>query len=338
MISLSDSGSAASTLARQNQMPVDSTRERIAEFIGLEVVSEHPPIQIVERQSENGHTRSLVQYTLSDGDVVEAFLFEPERKSSKTSVLVLHQHNSQWTIGKSEIAGLAGDPMQAFGPALARHSVTVIAPDAIRFESRLGMSGRGTQLTPTLTRPGGSAGGWLQYYNQMAHRLVQGDLLMRKMLSDCMAAISVLQSINSDGMPIGAIGHSLGGGLALFLAALDTRVAFTCSSGAAGSFRHKLAHGTGLELSLIIPGFAKQFDIEDVVRCIAPRKIFVVSSEDDALSADADDVVQRARGVFEGMNCSERLEHLRSQGGHALDRHRFNAIVNWTLAQCHEAG
>src|SRR5262245_11768910 len=212
-------------------MPVDSIRERIAEFIELDTVSQHPPIQIVARQSEDGHTRSLVQYTLSDGDVVEAFLFEPQRKRSKTCVLVLHQHNSQWTIGKSEVAGLAGDPMQAFGPALARRGVTVLAPDAIGFESRLGMSGWGTQLAPTLTRPGGSADGWLQYYNQMAHRLVQGDLLIRKMLSDCMAAISVLQSINAE-RPVGAIGHSLGGGLALFLAALDTRVAFTCSSGA----------------------------------------------------------------------------------------------------------
>jgi dienelactone hydrolase len=319
-------------------MPVDSVRERIAEFIGLEKVSEHPPIQIVDRQSDDGYTRSLLQYWLSDGDVVEAFLFEAERKNSKAGVLVLHQHNSQWTIGKSEVAGLAGDPMQAFGPALARRGVTVLAPDAIGFESRLGMSGWGTELAPTLTRPGGFVDGWLQYYNQMAHRLVQGDLLIRKMLSDCMAAISVLESINSEGMPIGAIGHSLGGGLALFLAALDTRVAFTCSSGAACSFRHKLAHGTGLEMSLIIPGFAKQFDIEDVVRCIAPRKIFVVSSEDDAVSADADDVVQRAKGVFEEMNCSECLEHLRGRGGHALDRHRFNAIVDWTLAQCHEVG
>jgi dienelactone hydrolase len=316
---------------------MESLPERIAKFIGLERVEEHPSIRIVDRSRDDRYTRSLLEYSLSDGDVIQAFLFEPEVKRSKARVLVLHQHNSQWTIGKSEVAGLTGDPMQAFGPALARRGITVLAPDAIGFESRLGMPGWGTQFAPALPRPGGSADEWLQYYNQMAHRLVQGDLLIRKMLSDCMAAISVLQSINSDGIPIGAIGHSLGGGLALFLAALDTRVVFTCSSGAAGSFRHKLAHGTGLEMSLIIPGFAKQFNIEDLLRCIAPRKILVVSSDDDAASADADDVVQRAKGVFEEMNCSDCLEHLRGRGGHALDRHRFDAIVNWTLAQCHEA-
>jgi dienelactone hydrolase len=317
---------------------MDSVRARIAEFIGLETVAERPQVRIVDRQSDDGYARSLVQYSLPDGDVIEAFVFEPVCQNSKAGVLALHQHNSQWTIGKSEVAGLAGDPMQAFGPALARHGVTVLAPDAIGFESRLRTAGWGAGLAPALTRPGGSADGWLQYYNQMAHRLVQGDLLIRKMLGDCMAAISVLQSINAEGMRVGAIGHSLGGGLALFLAALDTRVAFTCSSSAVGSFRHKLAHGTGLEMSLIIPGFAKQFDVDDVVRCIAPRRIFVVSSEDDAVSADADEVVRRAKGAFEGMNCTECLEHLRGRGGHALDRQRFNAIVNWTVAQCQKAG
>src|SRR5262245_7288589 len=212
-------------------MPMNSVRERIAEFIGLAMVAERPSIRIVERQSDDGYTRSLLQYSLSNADVIEAFVLEPIRQNSNGSVLALHQHNSQWTIGKSEVAGLAGDPMQAFGPALARQGVTVLAPDAIGFESRLTTAGWGTGLAPTLTRPGGSADGWLQYYNQMAHRLVQGDLLIRKMLSDCMAAISVLQNINAE-RPVGAIGHSLGGGLALFLAALDTRVAFTCSSGA----------------------------------------------------------------------------------------------------------
>jgi len=315
---------------------MDSVRECIAEFIGLETVAERPSVRILDRQSDDGYTRSLVQYSLLDGDVIEAFVFEPVRHNANAGVLALHQHNSQWTIGKSEVAGLAGDPMQAFGPALARHSVTVLAPDAIGFESRLTTAGWGTDLAPALTRPG-SADGWLQYYNEMAHRLVQGDLLIRKMLSDCMAAISVLQSINAE-RPVGAIGHSLGGVLALFLAALDTRVAFTCASGAVGSFRHKLAHGTGLEMSLIIPGFAKQFDIDDVVRCIAPRRIFVVSSEDDAVSADADEIVRRVKDAFDGMNCTECLEHLRGQGGHALDRQRFDSIVSWTVAQCQRAG
>src|SRR5262249_39546395 len=153
------------------------------------------------------------------------------------------------------------DPMQAFGPALARRGVAVLAPDAIGFESR---------VQPAV---GGPGDGRLQYYNQMTHRLVQGDLLIRKMLSDLQAAISVLWQVLPAGSSIGVVGHSMGGAVALFLGALDTRINFTCSSGAVGSYRRKLARGIGLDMALVIPGFASHLDIDDVMRCIAPRQL-----------------------------------------------------------------
>ncbi len=317
---------------------MDSVRERIVDFIGLQPVAEPPTVRVVNRESEDGYARRLVQYSVPDGDVVDAFIFEPADKRPMAAVLALHQHNSQWAIGKSEIAGLAGDPLQAFGPALARRGVSVLAPDAIGFESRLGTAGGGIGLAPPLTKPGGSAEGWLQYDNQMAHRLVQGDLLIRKMVTDCMVGISLLKGASIEGIPVGVIGHSLGGGLALFVGALDTRVSFTCSSGAVGSYRHKLARGTGLEMSFVIPGFARQFDVHDLVRCIAPRRVLVVSAEDDAASADADQVVNQAKAAFEVLNCVDHLEHLRVPGGHALDTGRFDAIVEWTSARCEFAG
>src|SRR5262245_47255194 len=86
---------------------MNSIRERIAEFIELKSVAERPCIQIIERKSDDGYSRTLVRYTVSDADVVEAFVFEPVRQNAKAGVLVLHQHNSQWVIGKSEVAGLA---------------------------------------------------------------------------------------------------------------------------------------------------------------------------------------------------------------------------------------
>ena len=63
----------------------------------------------------------------------------------------------------------------------------------------------------------------------------------------------------------------MGGNTALFLGALDPLVDFVCASGAPGSYRRKLARGIGLEMALIIPGFASRFDMDDCQRCIAPR-------------------------------------------------------------------
>jgi dienelactone hydrolase len=259
-------------------------------------VTSAPKLETKSESRQDGYVRKVVTYEAPDGEVIESFLFEPIVPATGR-VVFLHQHASNWDIGKREIAGLEGDPHQAFGPALARRGVLVLAPDLVGFESRRG--------------PGD---GWLQYYNHAMHRLARGELLMTKILRDVSAAVAAL------GENVGLAGHSHGGNVTLFASALDDRVAFACASGALCSYRHKIAHGTGLEMALVIPGFASRFDLDDLVRCIAPRPLFVVSSEDDKYAADAALVLERA-----GTNA----EHLRTPGEHALDARRFEAIVDW---------
>jgi hypothetical protein len=70
-------------------------------------------------------------------------------------------------------------------------------------------------------------------------------------------------------------------------------------------------------------------DVDDLIRCVAPRRLFVVSSEDDPVAADASDLVARAEPAFTQANCPDHLAHLRVAGGHALDARRFHAIVDW---------
>jgi dienelactone hydrolase len=207
-----------------------------------------------------------------------------------------------------------------------------MAPDAVGFESRMKKAGWGAALAPAIDKPHSTPDHWVQYYNQMAHRLVQGDLLMRKILEDSALALSVLHE-HTKAERLGAIGHSFGGIVALFLAALDTRIAYTCSSGAVCSYKHKLLNGTALEMSLIIPGFAEKYDVDDLLRCVAPREMFVVSATDDPQSADADKVVKNAFKDFAALGCPGHLEHLRATGGHAMDPARFDAILEWLTAQ-----
>src|SRR5690606_27385234 len=51
---------------------------------------------------------------------------------------IWHQHNGEWHIGKSEPAGLAGNPMHHTGAALAKLGYVVLCPDALCFEERQG--------------------------------------------------------------------------------------------------------------------------------------------------------------------------------------------------------
>ena len=159
---------------------------------------------------------------------------------------------------------------------------------------------------------------------------------MRKVLSDSATGLSVLARHSQvDDRRLGVIGHSFGGSLALFLGALEPRLNYVCSSGAACTYRRRMQDGTGIEFSQVIPGFAARFDIDDLVKCIAPRRVLLVSSTDDPFTRDADDVETSARGTFEGLGCSDHLSHVRTEGAHALDEKRHNAVIEWLTIAAH---
>ena len=139
----------------------DVLHSEISSFLRFERREPRAPLTVLDEVPLDGYTRKLVSYGAPDGEPVQAFLFEPRSPKLQAAVIVLHQHNSEWALGKSEVAGLAGDPLQAFGPALARAGVLVFAPDVVGFESRWGRPGDGRELAPPINKPHGSAEGWL---------------------------------------------------------------------------------------------------------------------------------------------------------------------------------
>jgi predicted esterase len=115
--------------------------------------------------------------------------------------------------------------------------------------------------------------------------------------------------------------------------ALDQRIHFGCSSGAACSYRYKMTHHVGIEMAEVIPGFAPRFDIEDLAICMASRHVLLLSATEDDASQDADDIVRTVRNAYAAMGVEEHLDHKRYEGGHALTEERFEAIVHW-LVMC----
>jgi dienelactone hydrolase len=264
-----------------------------------------PELETLERLRRDGYEQRLVRYAGVDGDEVRAYLLVPDGDAPFGAALVHHQHNSEYHLGKSEVAGLAGDPLQAFGPGLARRGLVVLAPDSIGFEDR------------------GSDGP--RHFNEMAYRLVRGRLLMTTVLGDASLALAALLARDDvDAARVGAVGHSYGGSTTLFQAALDERVRFACASGAACTYRRRMADATGLELAQVVPGILEVADIDDVVRMIGPRPLLLVSAPEDPYSADADEIAASA--------AYPALEHGRFAGGHPLTRERFDLIVEWTVS------
>jgi dienelactone hydrolase len=199
--------------------------------------------------------------------------------------------------------------------------MVVLAPDSICFEDRR-RNRMGTEPDEETDVA--------QHYDEMCYRLLRGDTLMRKVLSDSAQGISLLGSSPLvDAERIGILGHSYGGNTVLFHGALDERIRFACSSGAACSYQYKMAQHVGIEMAEVIPGFALRYDIADLVACFAPRPVLLVSATDDAASQDAERIVQIAQERGASMGSAEQIEHQRYAGKHAVTQERFDAIVYW---------
>ena len=293
-------------------------RNEIARLIGIDISDSATDIKyvILESTKEDGYTRQLIEYD-SYGDKVSAYLLLPEILDRNPAVLIHHQHNREHHLGKSEVCGLLGNPLQAFGPALVKRGFVVLAPDSICFEDR--------RKDPTV-----EGFDFWQHFDEMCYRILQGEYLMKKVLNDAMSGISLLAGLEYvDSKRIGTLGHSYGGNTVLFLSALDERISFSCASGSACTYKNRMQNGVGIEMASVIPGFVQKYDIDDLVACIAPRHLLIVSSDEDKYSKDADDIVEKVCPIYKEYDALRHLQHKRYQGGHALTEERFHDIIEW---------
>jgi hypothetical protein len=158
-------------------------RQEIREFLDFSLPEGPIPFTIKEEVGEAGYSRQVIQYYGREGDTIPAYLLIPEGEGPFPAVLLYHQHNGERHIGKSEMCGLVGDPFLAFGPALAKQGIAVLAPDSICFEDRRrnveGVEPHELDVA--------------QHYDEMCYRLLRGDTLMRKILDDGAHAITLLR-------------------------------------------------------------------------------------------------------------------------------------------------
>ena len=74
----------------------------------------------------------------------------------------------------------------------------------------------------------------------------------------------------------------------------------------------------------VVPGLSMLCETADLVRATTPRPVLIVSAQQDPYSIDADTLLADAPGS---------VTHIRSDGGHAIDQPRFEAIMDWLGGQ-----
>ncbi len=309
-------------------MNIEELRKNISLYIGVLDVPEKVTFREINRKEYNEYTQIKIEYDSNENDVIPAYLLIPNQSGKHPAVIIHHQHNSERHLGKSEVCGIDGNPLQAFGPALAKLGFVVLSPDSICFEERR-PNANGTKPLP-------NDGDFYNHLNEMCYRLLRGENLMRKVLFDAMLGVSLLRGLDVvDSNRIGAFGHSYGGNTVMFHSALDTRVSFSCASGSACTYKNRESHSVGIEMASVIPGFTKNYDIDTVISCIAPRKLFIVSAQDDKYSRDAEFIVEKVSAVYEKLNCKQSLHHIHYNGGHGMTEERFHDILAWFKTEVH---
>ena len=296
--------------------------ERVRAFLGVPTPPDEVPIREVAITNLDGCRRLRVEIACDDGDTMPAFLLVPHGARDAPGVVAFHQHAAQWHLGKSEVCGLAGDPTQAFGRALGDAGVVVLAPDAVGFEDRR-RAASGTDPHPDDRD---------QYDRELAYRLLHGHTLAGKVVADAQTALTALRSRPEvDPERVGVLGHSFGGNTVIFHAAVDDRVTFAATSGAAGTYRAKLADDVGIERAEVIPGVLDAFDIDDLTQLIAPRPLGIFAGDDDRYALDAAAIARTTRAAYRDVHAEDRLHVSIVAGDHALTDERSRALVAWVV-------
>ncbi|MCS7043747.1 MAG: alpha/beta fold hydrolase [Bryobacteraceae bacterium] len=210
---------------------------------------------------ETGYTRQRILFESEPGDSVPAWLLLPDRPHPKRpAALCLHQTTK---IGKDEPAGLGGRAELHSAKELALRGWAALAPDYPNFgEYRCDPYARG-----------------------------YASATMKGIVNHAQA-VRLLASLPGVDGRIAAVGHSLGGHNALFLAAFEPRVAAVVTSCGFTSFRRYMGGDLrGWSHSGYMPRICSQFgcdpakmpfDFTDVLELIAPRAVFVNAPLRDA--------------------------------------------------------
>jgi len=267
-----------------------------------------PQLRIVRRTRIPGGERWLIGYQTAPRERVSAFLLVPNTGGDRVpAILASHQHNGEFGVGKSETAGLGGDPEMAYGLELFQRGYVVLCPDHLGFEDRQQKAAQNR-----FPRAGKSYEHFL-----FADEILKGGSLAARYLFDLQQALDVLEQLSFvDAGRLGAIGHSLGGQTAVWLAAMDRRIHVAFSSCGFGTLRSIQRRQIPHNCAMYLPGLMRVGDMDDVITSIAPRAFGMCHG-----AADANFPVSGVRQIHARAKRSFPKEQLFQRifpGGHAF--------------------
>lgn len=147
---------------------------------------------------------------------------------------------------------------------------------------------------------------------------------------DNMCAIDYLQSRREvDPERIGVTGASGGGNQTMYLAALDERVKVAAPVCSAEVFEDQVASGRCF--CECIPGMLKFANIPDILACIAPRPLLIVSGilDDTFPITSARKAFSRVKSIYGLMGCEDKIAMYESYAPHGYNKEMREIVYRW---------
>jgi hypothetical protein len=235
------------------------------------------------------------------------------------AVAVWHQHNGEYHLGKSEPAGLAGNPMHHTGVALAREGFVVLCPDALCFEDRRDPTGK-------------LKDGWFERFEFLRY-VVAGKSMAWKNILDMRRGVDYLVSrpeVCAD--RLGCYGHSMGSTHTWLVGPWEKRL--KCLVGNCCLPTYKAIHREHMLHCFpnFIPGLFEYGDTPDVAGLIAPRALHLNFGELDSGSPIDEvraglDVIARA---YADQGGAEQFSwYIEAGAGHVLSPEMWQRTRDW---------
>lgn len=286
-------GEAAATASRRDDLwALLGPRPRRASGVGGEQLA----------RDENTH--AVVEHWrlhLNAEQPVPALLLRPRGVTPCGVVLYCHAHGNRFEIGKDEL--LVGRPaLQSppYGEALTARGWAVLALDHWGFGERREPSERA--LVKRLLWQGATLWGWRVH--------------------DTLAALDWLRAqAGFETLPVVSLGASMGSTMALWAAALDTRIAACIDLCCAAEYDALLASG-GFDLHgeyFFVPGLLNEFTLAEIAALIAPRPHLSLAGRADPLTPPAglDSLDRRLRDAYAQLDAADAWQQHVGDGGHA---------------------
>ena len=271
------------------------------------------------RVGEAGYARERVSYLASPGVRVPAWLLVPEGLTGRApAVLCVHQHAGEFDLGKSEPAGLAGDPDMAYARELCRRGYVALAPDLECFEERQAPPEERARWAAVSPHPPTGA----EYERFVADRyLLQGSSLGARYVWDLARGVDYLETRPEvDRGRIGVLGHSLGGQETCWALLFDPRLkAGACSCGV-GTFATILRDGVGHNRAAYVPGLLGVGDVDALIAALAPTPLLLTAGAGDRIFPidGVRRIAQAASEAYRAAGAPDAFRLREMPGGHAF--------------------